>query len=244
MIKDNKNQSVSDRFYWEVPGDVPGRRSQPKAFTDTDSSSDHNEQQHPSDLSTDERQSDRVVDTPEQLIPEQQIEDTELKVTAHSSQEKSPPQPHSRPKLLNMLPVFISLLLILVFLGTDDLSFYSDHSKNVAVAAVEAPPADKPVIASYNPEAAQPTIIVLSTPTESTTGHTQGQLRVITHVVVKGDTLWHIAQTYLKDPFRYPELAALSKINNPDLIYPNEIVHIHVYESSLALLKNQGKSVN
>jgi nucleoid-associated protein YgaU len=46
------------------------------------------------------------------------------------------------------------------------------------------------------------------------------------HIVVRGDTLWHIAQGYLGDPFRYPELAALSHIKNPDLIYPGDIVRI------------------
>ena len=46
------------------------------------------------------------------------------------------------------------------------------------------------------------------------------------HVVVKGDTLWDIAAKYLKNPFRYPELARLSEISNPDLIYPGDTVRI------------------
>jgi len=48
----------------------------------------------------------------------------------------------------------------------------------------------------------------------------------IIHIVVKGDTLWHIAQFYVDDPYRYPELARLSNIKNPDLIYPGNRVHI------------------
>lgn len=48
----------------------------------------------------------------------------------------------------------------------------------------------------------------------------------VTHVVVKGDTLWDIAERYVKDPFRYPELARLSGIKNPDKIYPGDIVRI------------------
>ena len=43
---------------------------------------------------------------------------------------------------------------------------------------------------------------------------------VIIHIVVKGDTLWAIAKRYVNNPFRYPELARLSRIKNPDLIYP------------------------
>jgi len=53
----------------------------------------------------------------------------------------------------------------------------------------------------------------------------------IVHTVVKGDTLWHIAQRYIHNPFRYPELARLNKIHNPDLIYPGDRVRIiHIYQ--------------
>lgn len=48
----------------------------------------------------------------------------------------------------------------------------------------------------------------------------------IIHIVVKGDTLWHIAKRYVKNPFRYPELARLSNIKNPDRIYPGNRVRI------------------
>ncbi len=50
--------------------------------------------------------------------------------------------------------------------------------------------------------------------------------QLLIHIVVKGDTLWHIAIRYLGDPFRYPELARLSHIRNPDLIYPGDKVRI------------------
>ena len=48
----------------------------------------------------------------------------------------------------------------------------------------------------------------------------------ITHVVVRGDTLSHIAYRYLGDGARYPELARLSRIRDPDLIHPGDIVTI------------------
>lgn len=54
------------------------------------------------------------------------------------------------------------------------------------------------------------------------------ELRRFVHLVVPGDTLWHIAERYLEDPFRYPELARLSRIRDPDLIYPGEEVVIVV----------------
>ncbi len=50
----------------------------------------------------------------------------------------------------------------------------------------------------------------------------------VSHIVVKGDTLWAIAKRYINDPFRYPELARLSKIKNPDLIYPGDRVLIRI----------------
>ena len=48
----------------------------------------------------------------------------------------------------------------------------------------------------------------------------------IIHTVVKGDTLWAIAKKYIHDPFLYPELARLSNIKNPHLIYPGNRVRI------------------
>ena len=47
-----------------------------------------------------------------------------------------------------------------------------------------------------------------------------------THTVVRGETLWGIAKREAGDPFRYPQLAKLSDIANPDLIRPGEVVRI------------------
>ncbi|MBD3275374.1 MAG: LysM peptidoglycan-binding domain-containing protein [Candidatus Marinimicrobia bacterium] len=46
------------------------------------------------------------------------------------------------------------------------------------------------------------------------------------HVVKKGDTLWQISKLYLGNPLRYPELARLSRISDPDWIYPGDVVRI------------------
>ncbi len=48
----------------------------------------------------------------------------------------------------------------------------------------------------------------------------------IIHIIVKGDTLWHIAKRYIHNPYKYHQLAKLSKIKNPDLIYPGNKVII------------------
>ncbi len=48
----------------------------------------------------------------------------------------------------------------------------------------------------------------------------------IVHIVTPGNTLWFIAKRYIKNPYRYPELARLNKIKNPDRIYPGDRVII------------------
>lgn len=48
----------------------------------------------------------------------------------------------------------------------------------------------------------------------------------IVHIVTPGNTLWFIAKRYIKNPYRYPELARLNQIENPDLIYPGDKVLI------------------
>ena len=60
----------------------------------------------------------------------------------------------------------------------------------------------------------------------------------ITHRVVSGDTLWDIASHYLGDPFQYPELARLSQIRDPDLIYPGDLVRIRMKAAAQETRRN------
>ncbi|WP_090089691.1 LysM peptidoglycan-binding domain-containing protein [Clostridium uliginosum] len=51
-------------------------------------------------------------------------------------------------------------------------------------------------------------------------------VKVRTHTVVEGDTLWHIAKKYLGDGNRYKEIAEINNISNPDLIFPGQVFNI------------------
>jgi hypothetical protein len=63
------------------------------------------------------------------------------------------------------------------------------------------------------------------------------------HVVVKGDTLWDISATFLKSPWRWPEVWQLNReqIANPHLIYPGDIVYLDTSGASPRL--RLGKSL-
>jgi LysM repeat protein len=57
-------------------------------------------------------------------------------------------------------------------------------------------------------------------------GFAQGESR--THTVRNGDTLWDLAQQYLGDPFKWPEIYRRnqSTIQDPNLIYPDQVIII------------------
>lgn len=46
------------------------------------------------------------------------------------------------------------------------------------------------------------------------------------HTVVSGDTLWAICKRYLGEGSRYPEIANLNNIKNPNLIYPGQVIRL------------------
>ena len=56
------------------------------------------------------------------------------------------------------------------------------------------------------------------------------------HTVVKGDNLWSLAQTYLGNPFLWPELYRLNRdiVEDPHWIYPGEIIRLRTTEVIVA----------
>ncbi|MBN1037891.1 LysM peptidoglycan-binding domain-containing protein [Clostridium botulinum] len=60
----------------------------------------------------------------------------------------------------------------------------------------------------------------------NTTLRPDDKVKVNSHKVVKGESLWHIAKKYLGDGSRYKEIAELNNISNPGLIYPGQVINI------------------
>lgn len=207
MPKLSKNKS--DKFFWEIPGDVPGKSAEDDPFQSTRTAPDPHYQLVP------------------QLTTRQSSHNSDF--VASSSQQSNTHSNHtsgsdiSVSKRINWMPLLL-ILLIVIGLGGVGYQYLTNSSELIKTADLN----NRQTSTTSTLAIKKPKIFELILGEKNKTA--QSKLRIITHVVVKGDTLWDIAETYVKDPFRYPELAELSKIKNPDLIYPYNLVRIHIYE--------------
>jgi len=128
------------------------------------------------------------------------------------------------------IPAMLALLLLLLLGG---IGYEGKLKPEIVSTQPESPaPLNKPVeLPALN---TQPEAKVIEISVNKLDQYALSGIQMVTHEVVKGDTLWDVAETYHSNPWRYPELAERSKIKNPDLIYPGDVVHIHIKVTELA----------
>lgn len=201
---------------WEIPGDVPARRALTRQLADAS----------PADAGTGGPAGQPPGDGHYDLRREREaLLDTVLSAPRQGDGAVSRIRRVSAPmKGLLVLLALSAVLAGWLWQPSDTPQGHPPARLAMGPATVEALPVNRvarlepapPVAAEPMPVQAAYTTVTQSPSVPS----------VITHVVRKGDTLWDIALRYHRDPFDYMAMAKLSHIENPDLIYPGDVVRL------------------
>lgn len=132
---------------------------------------------------------------------------------------KPAPEPTPPPQAAAPEPVTEPATLLATGKG---ITVQQDSAGITIVIERERPPAPAPLV---TPEPAAAIETAAPAPAPPPPAEPEPP-QMYVHTVVRGDTLWAIAEHYLDDPWRYRELAQLSRIKNPDLIYPGNTIRI------------------
>lgn len=217
-MRNNNDSPIESTPVWEVPGDVPAARR-------------HRAQAQPVRPDQDARKDPPTPDSRSGAYDQRNVRPALLgQVLSTHSLKRA----FGRRKTL---PGLAALLVVAVLLGV----YAIDHTRTGAVSTVAASDSDLPTVAQAETPRVADAHEVSDTPSATVVpdagqAHTvrvtvsvdqpAASPKVIEHVVKEGDTLWDLAEQYIQDPFRYPELARQSQIPNPDLIYPGQTVRI------------------
>jgi chemotaxis signal transduction protein/LysM repeat protein len=112
------------------------------------------------------------------------------------------------------------VVLYLLSIGVKSSREDGGKSKPVETAVTEKKPVAEPKTPKQKQApAAPPEPLTLTIPPEM-------PLEADLYIVKKGDTLWAISKRFTGNPFNYPRVARDNKIANPDLIFPDQKIHL------------------